>query len=168
MALHNGGAVFGITIQEERDDITREHRHLLLQHRAKHFNYLTHRIIASCKDCQEVLGYLKDNVSEYWYKRAIGRITGIILIRLYMYHASPSWYNFRGELMMSASWIICVQYLQRLTKLLTIKFGLPPKYRRFQIPSKRLHQLSSQWYDDTYNVAQKMVKHHKKLKAMTN
>ncbi len=163
--LHNGGTVFGITIEEERLELSRHHRFLLVKSRIAGFNYLTDRIVTSCVDLQELLMYLRSNVSTYWAKRLIGRLTGIILVRLKMYHENPKWYGYRGELMMSASWIICVQYLQRVTKVLQIRHGFPSKYRRFDIDTKRLHQLSGQWYDATYEVANKMVIHHAKLKA---
>ncbi len=163
MAVINGGLVLGLSVAEEVELVSRKNRHLLLQHRAKHFYYLFDRLVMSCSDIQMLTEYVKDKVSDHWYRNIRGRVVGMVLIRYMNYLLNPQWYAYRGDLIFYANWVIIQQYLQRVTKVLILDYGFENKHYAFKIKKDRLFRLSGMFYDDMHDTAKKMVEHYRKL-----
>ena len=157
--IHNGGEVFGMTTTEDRKSYPKEIRHKLLQHRSKHFHFLVDRLTIINSDLREVLRYVRDNVSERWYKSIKGRISGLMLIRYMEYLMYPQQYAYRGDLIFYANYSIVKSYLQRLAKVLILNYELPNRYYGFKVPTEDLYRQSILWTDEMLPTAEKMVKH---------
>ncbi len=164
MRYINGGEVASVSSLDEYEFISRKNRHLLVQHRSKKFSYLADRMVMVNSDLRDLLSYVRDEVSENWYKTIKGRIIGMLLIRYVIFSLYPQQYGHRGELILYANYSIIKNYLQRIVKVLICNYDYPDKYYRFKIEKNDLYQLSQLFYDRMEpTVTKVMVPHYKRL-----
>lgn len=168
MAIINGGEVKGMCWKSEREFISKKHRHLLLQHRAKNFTYLVDRIAMVCPELQELLLLIKNNITIKGYKDLRGRIVGFMLIRYTDFVLHPQQYSHKGDLIFLANWFLIQQHLFRVVgKLKHLAFIPKEKYYKFKIKKTKLYELSKLYAEKMLPITQeKLVPHYKKLNAI--
>jgi len=166
MAYINGGLVLPITHRDIYDLVpNKSHHKYLTQHRTPKFIHLADRLISVNPDLQEMLGFIRDNVSKSWIKRIKGYIIGYAL-RMYMfYNLNPQWYAYRMDLLFYASYVFIQKYLQRLASVMINEYGYTNKFYNFYIPKDKLYSLSKLYADSMYETSLDMVKHLKKLQS---
>ena len=166
MSVINGRLVMGLntTTVNKMFGYDRYKRHLLLQHRSKHYVHLVDKLERINPEFRELLEFIRDNVSVSWYKAVRGRVTGFILIMYLDYHLFPQQYSHRGDLIYYANAFYIQQYLQRIAKLLRISYNYPSKNYQFKIQKHKLLKFSEYCYDETQEiVTRKMIPHYQRL-----
>ena len=164
MAVINGGEVIGISHADIYELVpNKSHRKLLINHRNKKFRYFADRMISENKDLQEVLFYVRDNVSENWFKTLRGTLTSFALIRYMYFQRNPQWYNHRMDLVFYASYVYLQKQLQRTAKVLIMNYGLEDRFYNFHFTKKKLYYFSELLAEKMYDTSLDMVKHLEKL-----
>jgi len=166
MAVINGGLVQGISHSDIYELVPdKMHRRLLINHRNKKFRYFADRMISENKDLQDVLFYVRDNVSENWFKTLRGTLTSFVLLRFMYFQINPQWYQYRMDLVFYASYVYLQKQLQRTAKVLIECYGLEDKFYNFHFTKKQLYYFSELLADKMFDTSKDMVKHLDKLQS---
>ncbi len=166
MKYINGGLVKPVTMKEQYallpDRIKAEY---IVKNRTKKYWYLADRMVMVNPDLKNMLDYVRTNVSDHWYKTITGRIINLMLYRYMWYKMNPQHFQYRGDLILFANYMIIQNFLQRTAGILKKEYGYEKKFHNFWIKKKDLYKLSVLWYEDMIGEMDMMVKHHNRLKA---
>lgn len=164
MAVINGREVTGFCFKSEKQLVDKRVRHLLLQHRSKHYHYLVDRLVSVCPD----LLHLFDELERVGYRKTLvdikGRLVGYMMIRYMEYFLNPQQYAFKGDLILHANYVMLVKYLTGKVGRLKHEGIIPQYYYTFKILTPKLYQMSKLWANDMMPlVKDKMIPHYHKL-----
>ena len=163
MAVYNGGTITSIPSYYRY--MTRYQRQLLLKHRAKHFHHIADMIIRSTPELPEMLEFVKNEVSENWYKTIRGHLVWEVMVRYVIFCLNPQHYAHRGDLIFYANYVHLQQYLQRIVSVLINEYNYPHKYHPFKINGDRLYKMSCIFADELIPYTQKvLLPHWEKIK----